>query len=193
MSTTTKRSFTLAQVLSIVNSPKNVRMQRNFDGRRVEVSVSGNGNVIDVKRKDGSTVQSITNEELVLQKTIYNTNAISDIALQNARNKQMLMDGIAAEKAGDTAKRDELFNEYLNKVRVSFSVLHGADGQPTAQFSNGDRVKVDVSILKTENGETFILDKPGMSAVIAPAKPDFKLADLLGINEEEAAKLFATA
>lgn len=163
MSNTNSRQMNMASVKGIMN--KRILIPATAEGKTYLFTVQGNGNVIDVKNKDGELVQSIVEPGTVLQKTIFNTRANSALAMGLDINKQLLKDAVAAERAGDTAKAHELFNAYLNAVQISFSVLHPSS--LLNQLSTNVDIKGKVQKITTDNGSLLTID-PSSIAIVAP-------------------------
>lgn len=144
-------------------------------GRRVVVFVRNDGNVIDVQDKEGKLVMEINNPEIVLRKRIFNANSNSEAAILAAPNKALLAEAIAAEKAGDKVLASEKFNDYLNKVQFSFSVL--STSSMFDKIRGGMDVIGTVQEVVTDNGKLLTLDQSTL-AIQAPevlAKPTTSL------------------
>lgn len=136
-------------------------------GKRVRMLVQGDGNVIDVKTKDGELVMSTIpgQEGIVLQKKIFNTKANSGLALTNPRNRQFVIDGLKAEKAGKPAEAHDLFNAYLNAAQISFGVL--LPSTVADKLHNGDEIAATVIQIDTDNGSLLTID-PSTISVLEP-------------------------
>lgn len=182
MATTQARINTLQGVQNVLNSRK--RITEQMVGTHVVMSIRGNGNVIDVKNKQGELVPAADGSGAVLQKKIFNLVTNSDIAIKNERNKQILRDGYKAEQAGDSAKAAELYNDYLNKTQVSISVL--STSANFNKIANGDQVKGKVQKITTDNGSILTLD-PSSLSVVAPGLGEDTAMDLLSMLVEEPA------
>lgn len=159
------RPLTSASVRSIMTK-RDVAAAAHV-GKKVVFTIQGDGNVIDVLNKAGETVTSTIAgyEGTVLQKRIFNLKANSQLAMTNARTRQFMIDGLAAEKAGKAAQASELFNQYLNACQLSFGVL-----LPSAivdQLSNGVDIAAKVIQVDTENGSLLTID-PSTISVKAP-------------------------
>lgn len=110
-------------------------------------------------------------------RTIYNLRANSAIAM--SANKGLFTDALKAESAGETQKAHDLFNEYLNTIQVSFSVIENGLGTGR-RFDNGDVVKALVGTAVNAAGETaIIVDNVSAVAVVAAAKTTFTVDDLM--------------
>jgi hypothetical protein len=159
----TSRAITSSSVKGIMNKRALVKAEQI--GRRVVLTVQGDGNTVDVKDKEGNYVQSVVEPGTVLQKRIFNAKANSEIAMKNPRNRQYLIDAIAAEKAGDTAKADELFSAYLNAVQISFSVV--LPNAVASKLGNNVEISGKVQEITTEKGSLLTID-PSSISVTAP-------------------------
>lgn len=146
-------------------------------GKRVKVSVQGNGNTIDVKDSEGEFVQSATEPGTVLQKRIFNCKANSQLAMLNTRNRETLQAALKAEKDGNLDKASELFSEYLNKTQVSFGVL--LPSATAGKLSNNVEIAAEVQEITTEKGSLLTLN-PSTISIVEPeafGKTVFNLAD----------------
>lgn len=153
-------------------------------GRKAIFTVQGDGNVIDVKRADGSLVVDETTSE-VLQKRIFNLRATSQMSLSNARNVQLLKDAIAAEKAGDMEAAHDLYNDFLNKTQMSFGII--LPSATADKLSSGVEISATISLVETENGQLLTID-PSSISVMAPevlGSVAFDIDALLGEDEAE--------
>jgi hypothetical protein len=154
-------------------------------GKKVVLTIRGNGTTIDVKDKAGNFVQSVVEVGTVFQKVIFNTESNSGIAMASALNKQILQDAIAAERLGDADKASDLFQDFLNKVQLSFSV-------PSTSSLIGklsDRIDISARVIKvtTENGSLLTID-PTTIAVKEPemlASVDFDLSNYMGDEKKD--------
>lgn len=152
-------------------------------GRRTIFTVSGPGNDIDVTDAMGNPVESKAEPGTVLRKRIYNVTAISEVAFNNPVVSQIFLDGLAAEAAGDVEKASDLFNSWLNKVSVSFNILHPIRAEFQA-LGKGDQVRGTVKMLTPEGentkGELITLEDVTPVAVVALAGgPKLALNDLI--------------
>lgn len=158
-------------------------------GKRVVLTVQGEGSIIDVKDKSGNYVRSVNDDGTVFRKKIVNFRANSQLAMANDRNRQFLIDAIKAEKAGDAAAADELFGKYLNGTQLSMGIplpSHKAD-----QCVSGVEVAGRVTITETENGQLLSID-PSSISIVEPERlstTTFELPD----DEEEREELTPAA
>jgi len=156
---TTKRNMTSASVKSIMQ--KRQTIPAAAIGKRVKFLLAGDGNVIDVKNKDGELVQSVVEPGTVLQKRIYNLNANSGLAMQNQRTRQYVLDGLAAEKAGNAEQASELFNEYLNSTQMSFGIL--LPSAIVTKLTKNTEIVGTVQRIDTDNGSLLTIDPTTIS------------------------------
>jgi hypothetical protein len=163
-------------------------------GKRIRLLVQGNGNVIDVTDAAGELVQSVSEPGTVLRKKIFNLRANSEVAMKNPRTRQILVDALAAEKAGDTEKASELFNDYLNKTQVSVGVL--LPSAVAEQITANTEIIGTVEQITTEKGSLLSLD-PKTIAIAQPEevkKAEFSLEELTGVfGDDETAEVPAEA
>jgi len=151
---TNSRVITSQSVKSIMQ--KRMLVLAGQVGKRILLTIQGNGNVVDVKNKAGEPVPSIAGDGTLLQKIIFNTKANSEVGMKNARTKQLFIDGLAAEKAGETDKASELFSQYLNATQFSFAIL-----LPSAvadKLSQNVEISGKVEMITTDNGSLLTLD-----------------------------------
>lgn len=140
---------------------------RALVGRKIVVVIQGDGNVIDATDAMGKPVPSINGG--ILQKRVFNTRTNSQTAVQNQRNRDLLAQIKIADKAGDAAKVDELVNEYLNKVQLTFNVLSGSPFfEEGSDLQNGAEVSATLQEITTEKGSFMTLD-PSSISVMKPA------------------------
>lgn len=181
--------FTMARLMNS-QSVKGIMNKRTLIpasavGKRVKVTIQGNGNVIDVKNKEGEFVPSIADPNLALQKKIFNCKAVSATAMASDRNRQILKDAIAAEKAGDAEKASGLFNDYLNKVQLTFGVL--LPNAKADKLTDGMEIAAVVEQITTENGSLLSLD-PSTIAILEPETYGKVSFSLDGFDDEEEAE-----
>lgn len=158
---------------------------KNQVGKRVVLTVQGEGSVIDVKDKSGNYVRSLNDDGTIFQKKIVNFRANSQIAMANERNRQLLNDGIKAEKAGDAQKAHELFGAYLNATQLSMSVP--LPSSKADQCTSGTELAGRVVLIQTENGELLTID-PSSISIVEPERlgtTSFQLPGDEDIDEAE--------
>lgn len=147
---------------------KRTLIRTTDEGKKVVLTVQGNGNIVDVKNKANELVMSTIPgyEGTVLQKKIFNAKAVSQLAMNDPRNKELLKEGKAAEKAGDTKTADEKFTAYLNAVQVSFGVL--LPSATADAITNGCEIAANIQKVTTENGSLLTID----ASTIAIKEPE---------------------
>lgn len=183
MSTQNARLLDSKSVQSIMSKRK--PLKATDAGENIVLTIKGDGNVIDVTNKDGDLVTSTIAgfEGTVLQKKIFNTNFASQIAMNNPRARQFMIDGLKAEKAGDLQKAHELYNNYLNATQVSFGLL-----LPSATadlLRKGSRIAAEVIVVTTENGSLLTIDPSTIMIEEAKKVTDSVNFDVSHFVEEE--------
>jgi hypothetical protein len=134
-------------------------------GKTVSVTIEGNGVKYDVKNKAGEFVESVLGGGAIFQKMIYNLEANSEIALNNPANKALKSAARAAETAGNTDEAHELYQQFLRKVQMDFSV-------PTTSpivSKLGHKCDISAKLMKitTENGSILTID-PATIRILEP-------------------------
>jgi len=192
------RPMTLQSVKSIMN--KRTLVPTTMIGKRVRLTIQGDGNIIDVRNKAGELVANVVaGDGTNLQKKIYNCKAVSQIAMTSPLARTLLSNAVAAEKAGgaivgkltnDPAEVavphtvDEYATAYLNHVQLSFGIL-----LPSAkidQLANGVEIAAKVEKVTTENGSLLTLD-PSTLSIVEPetlGEVAFNIDDLLAAPVE---------
>jgi hypothetical protein len=184
----TQRNMTLQSVKSIMN--KRTLIPQEAVGKRVKLAIQGNGNTIDVKDKEGKMVASIVDPSLVLQKTIFNTKANSGLAVSNERNRQILKDAVAAEKAKDFEKAHDLYNQYLNATQLSFGIL--LPSSIIAKLASGVEIAATVEQVTTDNGSLLTID-PSTISIVEPEVYGKTTFDMEAFMDEAEEEVVATA
>ena len=106
--------------------------QRYFKSRRAAIGVedvnkkmpfevASKPTIVDVEDSDGNPVMEANGSGAILQKAIINFSANSIPAVKACR--PILKDALAKEQAGDLDGASEDYNDYLNKVQVTGSIL----------------------------------------------------------------------
>lgn len=144
-------------------------------GRAIKARLTGNGNIIDVKDKEGNLVMSVVNPGEVLRKKIFNTNVTNGDAMRNPVINQLLVDAKAAEKAGNAQLASDLYNKYLNKTAFTFSVLSTDPLFNSESLTKGVTVTGIVEEVKTEKGAilSFEAGTVSVAPIAALASDDF--------------------
>lgn len=187
---TTQRSMTSTSVKAIMQ--KRSTIPATAEGQRVKFLVQGNGNVIDVKDKEGKLVLSSIPgyEGTVLQKKIFNLRANSAIAMQNERTRGYILNALKAEKAGGKITLDvdgkpveftasDLFNDYLNSTQMSFGIL--LPSTIADKLASGVEIAATVVKVDTDNGSLLTID-PSTISIVEPevyGATAFNLADFM--------------
>lgn len=153
-------------------------------GQTVRFHVAGRGNMIPVTRKDGSQVFDAATGTIPLMKSIYNTSANSELALKNKRNLDILKGAEEAERDGDFDAASAAYNDFLNKIQVSFNVMHNP-GRTPVQFYDKQLVEGEVELITTENGQMLTVTNVRAVAVEKLDKmPAITLSSLLDLGNE---------
>lgn len=145
--------------------------------------IRGNGNIIAVMTKDMKPV--IGSDGQSLNKVIYNIKANSHVAMLNTRNRAILTEAMKAETAGDVELAHEKFNDYLNKIQVSFSVILNP-GRRNVSFYDGQLVEGEIELVTTDNGQLLTITNPRAVAIEKlSSTPAFSLADLMSVEDKQ--------
>jgi hypothetical protein len=177
-----KLTFTAVQ--NILAKRKIIRL--SDDKSLVKVHIQSGGNIIAVTTKDGTPV--IGNGGIPLMKAIYNVAANSHVAMLNPRNQEILRGAHEAEQQGDDDTAHAAYNDYLNKIQVSFNVMINP-GSAMPKFGKNDLIKGTVQLITTDNGQLLTLDKVGMvEATELRDTAKLSLADLLGLTDAPTAE-----
>jgi hypothetical protein len=148
------RKLNLDAVKNIFNSRANVT--KGLVGKRVILTVQSPGTEIEVKNKEGENVMEAGTDDTLLMKKIFNCKANSAVAIANDRNREILKSANELEKSGSIDKAHDGYNDYLNKVQLSFSVL--STQSIFNKIQQGCEVAGQVQLISTENGEILTLD-----------------------------------
>lgn len=176
----TARLLNSNAVQKIMNKRKT--LEAKLVGKKVSLTVKGNGTQVMVTRKiDGSVVESVVEPGTPFEKVIFNTNMVSSIAMANKANWAFASDGLKAEKAGDPAKAHEFFTTFLNKMQVSFNI---PTTSPVLALL-GDQADIEARVIRvdTENGSLLTID-PATIRVLAPVELKDTVFSFDGLLEE---------
>lgn len=158
--------------IAIIN--KRATLKMGDAGLNVQLIIQGKGQHLAKGHK--YSVNGVDREN-GFDRTIYNLRANSAIAM--AANKTLFTDALKAESAGETQKAHELFNEYLNVIQISFSVIENGLGTER-RFDDGDVVKAIVGTAVNASGATaIIVDNVREVAAVAIAPTKFSVDDLM--------------
>lgn len=176
MSQTSQRLIDATGYLNIRN--KRVTITDLHVGQQVQLQVQGNGTFLP----KGFSLPSGENQ---FDKTIYNLRASSARKLADPELKKVLLAAMKAEAAGDTQKAHDLFNEHLNGIQLSFSVIETGN---TRKFQSGDMVKGVISLAENKNGVSNIVinDVSFVAPVVVAAKKYDMDALLAEMGEQDA-------
>jgi hypothetical protein len=184
MSTNSSFRLSATTVQNIIKSRSIVKQQQAQMGDTVRFHIQGNGFTLPVVDKTGAQVLDRQTQQ-PLFKTIYGVKANSHIAMMNPINRAILTEAMKAETAGDEETAHNLFNQYLNKIQVSFSVILNHNRvNPT--FYDKQLVEGECELITTDNGSLITMSNVRAAAVAKLGKtPEFSLEDLMGISNEE--------
>lgn len=169
---------------SLMNNRINATLEAATKQRTVLLTIKGNGNSIDVKNKAGELVAQAGGDGVVLQKKIFNTNVNSAIAMKNPANVTLYKDACKAEKAGETDKAHDLFNQLANKLQVSFGLLLPSKFE--FQLSDGVEISAKLQLITTDNGQIITID-PKTIRIMEPevlATGGFSMEDPFAAEQE---------
>lgn len=153
---------TLQSVQNIYN--KMLATNDSMIGKNILASIITTSQEMDVLNAEGERVPAADGSGEVLRKRIFNTNYKSHIAVANDRNKALLREGYAAEKAGDTATAEAKYREYLNAITLSFNILSTKAGFSTV--GKGDDIKGTLVRIDTKNGSLLSVEFKSIQAPI---------------------------
>jgi hypothetical protein len=152
-------------------------------GKKILLTIQGSGTKIQLVDKNGITVANDDGE--VIDKMIYNLRANSEVAMKNPANREFLMAGIRAEKAGEMEEADKQFSTYLNKVQMSFSLL--LPSAVAGKLADGVEISARVEKITTDNGSLLTIDPKSIS-IVEPevlGKTTFNLDDIFASMDVE--------
>lgn len=172
MSTTTnRRKLDSKAFLAILNSRKTIKV--SHAGQQVLLSVQGEGQFLPKGHKYSVAGEERENE---FDRTIYNLKANSAISMQSAENRELLKKAMQAESAAEVDDADELFNEYLNAIQVSFSVIEPSP----RKFASGDQVTAVIAEVETKAGnKQLVVNDVRYKAPTQVEATKFEVSDLM--------------
>lgn len=170
------RLFNKQTVINIMN--KRSLVPASIVGKKVKLTVQGNGTLLPVFTKEGEPVMSVVDEGVQMEKYVYNVQANSGLALSNARNKEYSAQGVAAEKAGDFQAAHDFFVQYLNATQISFNVP--STNAINAKLSQGVDIAAKIVRIDTEAGSLLTIDPSTISIV----EPEELKATVFSFDEE---------
>jgi hypothetical protein len=184
MSTNSSFRLDARTVQNIIASRSIVKQQQAQMGDTVRFHIQGNGFTIPVMDKTGAIVLDRQSGQ-PLSKTIYGVKANSHIAMLNPVNRAILTEAMKAETDGDEEKAHTLFNQYLNKIQVSFSVILNHN-RVNPVFYDKQLVEGECELITTDNGSLITMTNVRAAAVAKLGKtPEFTLEELMGISDEQ--------
>lgn len=136
-------------------------------GKRVPLTIEGNGKVWDVLNAAKEFVPSVIGDGTNFQKKIFNTRANSGIAMANPRNEAIKLAARKLELAGDVLGADKLYQQFLRAVQLDFSVPTTSSVIP--KLTNGTDISAKLIEVKTEKGSLLTID-PSTISVLEPAE-----------------------
>lgn len=176
---TTRRLIDTKGFMAILNKRKTLKT--THVGAQVVLTVQGTGQFLPKGYKYPGP-SGITENQF--DRTIYNLLANSQLSMLRPENAEILKNAIKAESAGDMEAATELFNEYLNSIQVSFSVIEPSN----RKFNSGDQVTAVVAEVANSAGvNQIVVNDVRYKAPVNVEATTFVLADLLGIDDEPAA------
>lgn len=157
--------------IAIIN--KRITVTPTDVGSALQFSIQGTGQFLQMGHKYTVAGEARENK---FDRTIYNVRASS--ALLMLANKSLFTDAMKAEGEGDSQKAHDLFNEYLNTVQLSFSVI-----MPSSRsFNSGDDIKARVTSVVSLAGVTSLqLDDVSYIAPKIKAATKFEVSDLIAV------------
>lgn len=170
-----KRTIDQSAFMAILNSRKTIA--RTHIGLQVLLAVQGTGTFLPKGHKYTVNGKERENE---FDRTIYNLRANSQISMQRDENRKLVADAMKAESAGDVDKATELYNQYLNNVQVSFSVVER--GGTSRQFASGDMVTAVVAeSTNVDTGSTqLVVNDVRYKAPATIESAKFDITELVG-------------
>lgn len=155
--------------IAIINKRSTLKV--SDAGQLMQFIVQGNGQFLP---KGHKYTANGTDRENQFDRTIYNLRANSAIAM--AANKSLFTDALKAESAAETSKAHDLFNEYLNKIQISFSVIEPS----TRKFTNGSVVRAIVeTAINAANEQAIVVNDVSEVRATTAAKTTFSVEDLM--------------
>lgn len=170
--------------MAILN--KRITLKPDHIGQQVVLAVQGNGQFLP-KGYQYPDPSGTGMSENLFDRWIYNLRANSSLLMALPANRQLLAEAIKAESAGDMETATDLFNEYLNAVQFSFSVIDNP-GSTRAKFTSGDQVKATVVEVTTARGERrIVVNDVTLKPAVVLTAATFSLSDLIGVDEDATA------
>lgn len=171
-----------AAFLNILNSRKTLKT--SHVGLQVILAIQGIGTFLPKGHKYAANGVDRENQ---FDRTIYNLKANSQLSMMRDENKQLLSAAMKADSAGNVEDSTKLFNEYLNNVQVSFSVIEPSQ----RKFASGDMVTAIVAeaIAQGTEAKQLVVNDVRYKAPTSVEATKFDITDL--IASEEGTEAFA--
>lgn len=178
-----RRLIDMKSMMQILNKRKTI-LTTHF-GQQVVLTVQGNGQFL-AKGFQYPAPGGTGMTENQFDRMIYNLQANSQLSMQRPEFKAILLEAVKAESAGDTDTAHELFNDYLNKVQVSFSIIENPGGT-SRRFFSGDQVTTVIEQTVGRSGlPQLVANDVRYKAPVSIAAKSFELSDLIDIVDEPA-------
>lgn len=171
----TRRLIDNAGFFAILNKRKTLKA--DHIGQQTTLSVQGNGQYLPKGFQYTGPKGATENQ---FNRWIYNLQANSAYSMQRPENKQILVDAIKAESVGDVEKATDLYNDFLNAIQISFSVIVNPGTSPR-KFESGDKVKATVEEVTNATGiKQLVVNDVRYMAPVAIEATKFSIEDILG-------------
>lgn len=171
----TRRLIDTKGFMAILNKRKTVKL--THVGNQVVLTVQGTGQFLPKGYKYQGPAGATEN---LFDRTIYNLQANSQLSMLRAENKAILTDAIKAESTGDMESATDLFNDYLNAIQISFSVIEPSN----RKFASGDQVTAIVAEATNAAGERqLVVNDVRYKAPVSIEATTFALSDLLAVED----------
>lgn len=169
----TRTPIDATRAVGILNSRTPVSM--DHAGNQVSLFIQGKGTFQSAAQQEAAT----PGQKQYFDKYIYNLKANSTEAMSRPEVKAIFAEAMKAETAGDTEKADELFNEYLNGVQISFNVIANAG---VRRFEDGNQVTAIVGTASTKAGHTaVVVSNVKYKAPLVIESRKFTIEELMGV------------
>lgn len=170
-----RRLIDNAGFLAILNKRKTLKL--DHVGQQITLSVQGTPQFL-AKGFAYTGPKGATENQY--DRYIVNVAANSALSMQRAENKAILMEAMKAESAGDMEAATDLYNDFLNAIQVSFSVIVNP-GREARKFESGDMVKATVDLVDTAAGtKQIVINDVRYKAPLNIEATKFSVTDLLG-------------
>lgn len=168
------RLIDFAGMLNILNS--RLTLKPEHIGQQVLLSVMGKGQFLPAGFQYAGPMGATENQ---FNRWIYNLKANSAYSLTRKENRELLKEALKLESAGDVAGATDLYNDYLNAVQISFSVIDR--GTSPQKLAAGDMVTAIVAEVATKAGEKqIVVNDVRYKAPTQVVATKFAVTDLIG-------------